>query len=441
MTIRKHAILSALTMSLLFSASAQAKEAAKPDTKPAEAASPMAGTGQATGTVQSAGPVQTATDAPTAQDDTAAPPALTVPAPVSIYLDGSLLQTEAEPVNVNGTLLVPMRRLFEGQGAKLSWNNTDKMVTATKDGITLTYRIGELSATVNDRTVPLNAPGQISGGYTLVPLRFVSEALGSTVTWDQAVRTVHVSTITFETSIRWGVNLRNSPDSGSGPADKATPSLTLVSRSANTGRRSPASATSVPNSGGGSSASSANSPDTDSGSNILELLPTGSKVHVVREVDAFWLEVRTPDNRTGYISAKPKYTDYASPSLTDKQADELIAYGETFLGTPYVFGASPDQTASFDCSSFVKRVFQDTLAVDLPRVSSDQAKAGTEIGLDELRKGDLLFFGARDLNIGHVAIYAGDNKLLHTYSEKYGVRTEAFSDYWKKRLVTARRVF
>ncbi|AKG37969.1 hypothetical protein VK70_24665 [Paenibacillus durus ATCC 35681] len=141
------------------------------------------------------------------------------------------------------------------------------------------------------------------------------------------------------------------------------------------------------------------------------------------------------------MSAKPKYTDYTSPSLTDKQADELIAYGETFLGTPYVFGASPDQTGSFDCSSFVKRVFQDTLAVDLPRVSYDQATTGTEVGLDELRKGDLLFFGARDLNIGHVAIYAGDNQLLHTYSVKYGVRTEAFSDYWKKRFVTARRVF
>ncbi|WP_235957217.1 C40 family peptidase [Paenibacillus apii] len=423
MTIRKHAILSALTMSLLFSASAQAEEAAKPGTKPAEAASPMAGTGQAAGTVQSDGPVQTGPDAP---DAPAVPPALTVPAPVSIYLDGSLLKTEAEPVNVNGTLLVPMRRLFEGQGAKLSWNNTDKMVTATKDGITLTYRIGDLTATVNDRTVPLNAPGQISGGYTLVPLRFVSEALGSTVAWDQAARTVHVSTITFETSIRWGVNLRSSPDSGSSPADKATPSLTLVSRSANTGGQLPASAAGTQDTGG---------------SNILELLPTGSKVHVIREVGAFWLEVRTPDNQTGYISAKPKYTDYASPSLIDKQADELIAYGETFLGTPYVFGASPDQTASFDCSSFVKRVFQDTLAVDLPRVSYDQAKEGTEIGLDELRKGDLLFFGARDLNIGHVAIYAGDKKLLHTYSEKYGVRTEAFSDYWKKRLVTARRVF
>ncbi|WP_025689586.1 stalk domain-containing protein [Paenibacillus zanthoxyli] len=415
MTIRRNALLSILALSLLYASSAHAEDAAKPSTPPAETTSRTAGTDPAAGTVQAA------PDAQTIQ------PSQTIPAPISIYLDGSLLQTEAEPVNVNGTLLVPMRRLFEGQGAKLSWNNTDKTVTATKDGTTLTYRIGDLSATVNDRIVELNVPGQISGGYTMVPLRFISEALGSTVTWDQAARSVQISTMTFETTIRWGVNLCSSPDSGSGPADGAAPSLKLVSRSADVGVRSPASAPS--------------SPDTGGGADILGLLPTGSKVHVVREVDAFWLEVRTPDNQTGYISAKPKYTDYTSPSLTDKQTDELIAYGETFLGTPYVFGASPDQTGSFDCSSFVKRVFQDTLAVDLPRVSYDQAKTGTEIGLDELRKGDLLFFSARDLNIGHVAIYAGDNQLLHTYSVKYGVRTEAFSDYWKKRFVTARRVF
>ncbi|BCG57114.1 stalk domain-containing protein [Paenibacillus sp. URB8-2] len=408
MTIRKNALLSALALSLLFSASARAEEAAKPPAQPAETNSRTAGT------VQAAGTVQMAPDAQTTQ------PSQTVPAPISIYLDGSQLQPGAEPVNVNGTLLVPMRRLFEGQGAKLSWNNTDKTVTATKDSTTLTYRIGDLTAMVNDRTVQLNAPGQISGGYTMVPLRFVSEALGSTVTWDQAAHSVQISTMTFETSIRWGVNLRSSPDSGSSSPDAAAPSLTKVGRS--------------PVVGGSST-------DARGGSNILELLPTGAKIHVVREVDAFWLEVRTQDNQTGYISAKPKYTDYTSPSLTDKQTDELVTYGETFLGAPYVFGASPDQTSSFDCSSFVKRVFQDMLAIDLPRVSYDQAKVGTEVGLDELRKGDLLFFGARDLNIGHVAIYSGDNQLLHTYSEKYGVRTEAFSDYWKKRFVTARRVF
>ncbi|GAB6991064.1 stalk domain-containing protein [Paenibacillus pini] len=313
--------------------------------------------------------------------------------PITIYLDGRQLQPEANPLNVKGTVLVPMRGLFEAQGAKLTWNNTNKTVTATKDRTTLTYRLGDHTANLNGQTINLSVPGQISNGYSLIPLRFVSEALGSTVTWDASNHSVQISSsINYETSILWGVNLRSSPDS-----------------------------TSV--------------------STNIEMLSAGAKVHVIREVDALWLEVRTEDHQTGYISAKPKYTDYSSPALIEQQGDALLAYGKKYLGTPYVFGASPDQTATFDCSSFVKRVFQDTLSIDLPRVSYDQAKVGKEVGIGELRKGDLLFFSARKLDIGHVAIYAGNNQILHTYSKELGVHVETFDSQWKKRFVTARRVF
>lgn len=51
---------------------------------------------------------------------------------VSIFLDGRQLQPEVEPYNVNGTLLVPMRGLFEAEGARLTWDNATKTVTAKK---------------------------------------------------------------------------------------------------------------------------------------------------------------------------------------------------------------------------------------------------------------------------------------------------------------------
>ncbi|GIO32932.1 MULTISPECIES: C40 family peptidase [Paenibacillus] len=312
--------------------------------------------------------------------------------PVSIFLDGRQLQPEVEPYNVNGTLLVPMRGLFEAEGAKLTWDNATKTVTAQKGNMTLVYRIGEHAASLNGKTLSVAVPGQIADGYTLIPLRFVSEAFGSTVKWDQNARTVRIaSAIDAETSILWGVNLRDKPDVDKGAS--------------------------------------------------LSVLNAGTKVHVLQEVNASWLKVQTPDNRIGYISAKPKYTDYTSPSLAELQGDALIAYGKTFWGAPYVFGASPDQTKTFDCSSFVKRVFQDTLSIDLPRVSYEQAKVGKEVPLDQLRKGDLLFFSARNLPIGHVAIYAGNNQILHTYSKELGVHMEAFDGQWKRRFVTARRVF
>ncbi len=312
----------------------------------------------------------------------------------SVYVDDHLLQLAAPPLMLNGTTLVPMRQLFEAQGAVLSWNRPSKTVTATKSSTTLTYRIGEVTANLNGKMISLSVPGKIVEGNTMIPLRFVSEALGSTVKWDALTRTIRISSKKedFSTTILSGVNLRSKPDSS-----EASPSLRLI--------------------------------------------PTGEKVQVIREVNALWLEVRTKDNLTGYISAKPKYSDYSSPALAEQQGDELIAYGEKFLGTPYEFGAATGQTSTFDCSSFVGEVFRHTLSIDLPRASYDQAKEGREVGLDELRKGDLLFFSARGLEIGHVAIYAGDNKLLHTFSKERGVHFDTFDDKWKKRFVTARRMF
>ncbi|MDN4084944.1 stalk domain-containing protein [Paenibacillus polymyxa] len=311
----------------------------------------------------------------------------------TVYVDDRPLELTAQPLLLDGTTLVPMRQLFEAQGAVLSWNGASKTVTATKNDTTLTYRIGEVAATLNDKTLSLNVPGQIVKGNTMIPLRFVSEALGSTVKWDALTRTIRIaSKEDFFTTILFGVNLRSKPDSS-----EASPSLRLI--------------------------------------------PTGEKVHVIREVNALWLEVRTKNNLTGYISAKPKYSDYTSTSLAERQGDELIAYGQKFLGTPYEFGAATGQTATFDCSSFVGEVFRHTLSIDLPRVSYDQAKEGREVGLNELRKGDLLFFSARELEIGHVAIYAGNNKLLHTFSKERGVHFDTFDDKWKKRFVTARRLF
>ncbi|WP_420540091.1 stalk domain-containing protein [Paenibacillus polymyxa] len=311
----------------------------------------------------------------------------------TVFVDDRPLELTAQPLLLDGTTLVPMRQLFEAQGAVLSWNGASKTVTATKNDTTLTYRIGEVAATLNDKTLSLNVPGQIVEGNTMIPLRFVSEALGSTVKWDALTRTIRIaSKEDFFTTILSGVNLRSKPDSS-----EASPSLRLI--------------------------------------------PTGEKVHVIREVNALWLEVRTKNNLTGYISAKPKYSDYTSTSLAERQGDELIAYGQKFLGTPYEFGAATGQTATFDCSSFVGEVFRHTLSIDLPRVSYDQAKEGREVGLNELRKGDLLFFSARELEIGHVAIYAGNNKLLHTFSKERGVHFDTFDDKWKKRFVTARRLF
>jgi cell wall-associated NlpC family hydrolase len=121
------------------------------------------------------------------------------------------------------------------------------------------------------------------------------------------------------------------------------------------------------------------------------------------------------------------------------ESNDIISYGNTLLGTPYLFGAKYGRTDRFDCSSFVKFIYRNYIT--LPRSSREQAKAGSWISINKLRKGDLVFFKSTggSSRISHVAIYAGSGKLLHTYGSG-GVKYTNFSSYWKGRYVTARRV-
>lgn len=116
-------------------------------------------------------------------------------------------------------------------------------------------------------------------------------------------------------------------------------------------------------------------------------------------------------------------------------ADKIIKTGEKYLGTPYQFGAPSGQTRVFDSSSFVQYVFGKN-GIKLPRTSSQQSTVGTYVKKTNLQVGDLLFFRTSKSNgkVGHVGIYAGNNKILHTYGPG-GVRyddlnTKSFAKYY-----------
>ncbi|HET9516808.1 MAG TPA: transglycosylase SLT domain-containing protein [Actinoplanes sp.] len=88
--------------------------------------------------------------------------------------------------------------------------------------------------------------------------------------------------------------------------------------------------------------------------------------------------------------------------------DEVVAAAKKYLGTPYRFG-STDPKAGLDCSGLVQRTYAD-LGIKLPRISSEQAKAGTRVdGLSNAKPGDLLAFSSP---VDHIAIYLGDNKMI-----------------------------
>jgi cell wall-associated NlpC family hydrolase len=127
-------------------------------------------------------------------------------------------------------------------------------------------------------------------------------------------------------------------------------------------------------------------------------------------------------------------------------ADQIISAGLLFLGTPYQFNARSYQTDVFDCSSFVQYIFG-VNGISLPRNSRQQFTMGTRIPLSHIRKGDLLFFTTKKRanleginKIGHVAVYIGKGKILHTYRQGKSVQVSELDSYWRSKLLEAKRV-
>jgi competence protein ComEC len=112
----------------------------------------------------------------------------------SVVLDGApLVFKDAAPTIDNGRTLVPLRAIFEALGASVQWDPDTQTVTANKGSITVNLVIGG-QALKNGQAVPLDVPAKIVDGRTMVPLRFVSEALGCQVAWDGNTQTISITT-------------------------------------------------------------------------------------------------------------------------------------------------------------------------------------------------------------------------------------------------------
>ncbi len=111
---------------------------------------------------------------------------------IQVYIGGEKQSYEQPPVNSNGNVLVPLRAIFESLGATVEWNSTTQTVTATREGRTVILTIGSKTAYINGVAVTLSAEPQLVNGYTMVPVRFVSEAFGGEVEWNGEASSVVV---------------------------------------------------------------------------------------------------------------------------------------------------------------------------------------------------------------------------------------------------------
>lgn len=115
----------------------------------------------------------------------------------SVYLDGEKMTFDVNPFIENDRTLVPFRAIFEAVGAEVEWDAETRTVIAARDknGETtvITLQI-DSTAFVNSEEKTLDVPAKIVGDRTFVPLRFVIEALGEKVEWDNANYSVVITT-------------------------------------------------------------------------------------------------------------------------------------------------------------------------------------------------------------------------------------------------------
>ena len=111
---------------------------------------------------------------------------------VTVQLDGNVLSCRHDPVIENDRVLVPMRDIMEPLGYEVVWNEKDRSIVAKDADTNMYLTINNAYATVNNTQVVLDAAPRIIDDITMVPLRFVADYSGASVSWNPTTYTVSI---------------------------------------------------------------------------------------------------------------------------------------------------------------------------------------------------------------------------------------------------------
>lgn len=107
---------------------------------------------------------------------------------------------DQRPIMDANRVLIPTRFVAQSLGGKVGYNSATKTVTIQQDSKTITLKLNSSKVTAGGKVVTLDVPAKVIKGRTMVPLRFVSEAMGATVDWQQARNLVAITTGSVQTN-------------------------------------------------------------------------------------------------------------------------------------------------------------------------------------------------------------------------------------------------
>lgn len=171
---------------------------------------------------------------------------------------------------------------------------------------------------------------------------------------------------------------------------------------------------------------------SENGEEVLKTAYAGEVYQLLEDMGNGYLKVSL-DSGEAYISVENvtivsvENAEVAKNATTETEKanrrKRVADYALSFVGARYRFGGS--SPAGFDCSGFTNYVLKNSIGVSLLRSSVAQATQGRSISADEMKPGDLIFYGGS--GISHVGVYIGDGKIVHASSEKTGVKVSPWN--------------
>jgi len=140
------------------------------------------------------------------------------------------------------------------------------------------------------------------------------------------------------------------------------------------------------------------------------------------------------------LQSSPNNNNTVDEAGWPERAREVLVNALSLTGVRYKYGGKSPESG-FDCSGFVRYVYQQTGNLSLPHSARAISQLGKTIPKSELEPGDLVFFNTLRSTFSHVGIYLGNNRFIHSPSSGGGVRVEDMQNsYWEKRFNGAQRI-